>query len=261
MGNVAALRRRAGAPRRRAARGTSPTRAAARLGPPSTSASSSKTARASGRPGRLRPAATRPAATSRSARIRRRVEEPPHDELRRDRAVPAVLLEPEARRSGPRAAAVELRAHAERDRAAASRPCWRTRKRRCFPSPTVAGSSARSPHQQRHVRIAEPERRQPAELAREVERERGAGDDGVDDRDWPQVALAQHGIGMRCERVRERLEPLLLDRQPRCGAMAAEPFEVLGARAERRRAGRTPTPNGPSPSRRPPPPRSARPAG
>ena len=86
------------------------------------------------------------------------------------------------------------------------------------------------------------------------------GDDRVDDRHRPQVALAQHGVGMRCERVRERLQPLL---RRSTGPLRRDGHRtVRGARSRRRapRAGRTPTPNGPIPSSRPATGRSARPA-
>ena len=70
----------------------------------------------------------------------------------------------------------------------ASRPCWRTRNRRCFPSPTVAGATACSRgNEQRHVRVAEPEGREPLELLREPEREVAAGDDGVDGGDGDEI--------------------------------------------------------------------------
>ena len=110
-------------------------------------------------PARRRATARR--ATSAAPRSQPAFEDAAHDELRRDRAVPAVLLEPErdveaavgpaaARAAPPRPNAIAL---------PASRPCWRTRNRRCFPSPTVAGADGLAAgDEQRHIGVAEPER-------------------------------------------------------------------------------------------------------
>ena len=60
--------------------------------------------------------------------------------------------------------------------------------------------------EQRHARVAEPERRQPTQLVGERERARAAGDDGVDDERRRQVVVGQHGVGVRGERRRERVD-------------------------------------------------------
>ena len=74
----------------------------------------------------------------------------------------------------------------------ASRPCWRTRKRRCFPSPTVAGATGCvRRHEQRDVGVAEAERREPVELLGKAEREVLGRDDGVDDRDRVEILLVE----------------------------------------------------------------------
>ena len=92
------------------------------------------------------------------------VEDPAHDELRRDRAVPVVLLEPErdVEAGPPRGADRAACPGRTRSRVPASRPCCRTRKRRCLPSPTVAGVTASvAGTSSVDVGVAETERRKP----------------------------------------------------------------------------------------------------
>ena len=138
---------------------------------------------------------------------------PADDELRRDGAVPAVLLQPER----------DVVAPARRRRSSclpmpnaiaepASRPRWRTRNRRCLPSPTrrEVGKLA-AVDEQRHARVAETERREAAELRAQLEPELRAGHDRVDLRDRPQVVVGEHRVGSarrtprrtsRCARAR-----------------------------------------------------------
>ena len=105
----------------------------------------------------------------------------------------------------------------------ASRPRWRTRKRRCLPSPTVDGSATSQPSTSSTTPgLPMPERREPLQLGAEVEPELRAGHDRVDARHRAQVVLREHRVGMRRERRRERLDALGLDRQPGGGAVTAE---------------------------------------
>ena len=62
--------------------------------------------------------------------------------------------------------------------------------------------------EQRHARVAEAERRQPRQLAGEIERELARRDDGVDDGDRLEVAIVELRVGVRGERLDERLELL-----------------------------------------------------
>ena len=102
-----------------------------------------------------------------------------------------------------------------------------------MPSPTVAGADRLAAgHEQGHVGVAEPERRQPLELAGEVERERRRGNDRVDPRHRGEILLGDLALRVGGERRGERLELLGPDRQAGGGTMAAEPLQVLGARRE-----------------------------
>ena len=88
--------------------------------------------------------------------------------------------------------------------------------------------------EQRHAGIAEPERRQTAELRAQIEMQLAPGTIASTRVTRPQVVLGQHRVGVRGERSRERLDALGRDRQPGGGAMAAEALEV------RRRTRRAP---------------------
>ena len=101
--------------------------------------------------------------------------------------------------------------------------------------------------EQRHARVAEPERREPASSAARPSVQLRARHDRVDARHRLQVVVGQHLVGVRGERRGERLDALGLDRQAGRGAMAAEALEVRRARGERRRAGRTPATERPEP--------------
>ena len=159
----------------RAGRGTSPTRAAA-------APAAARRARA-----RRRPAAPRASTPSRPRRHSSAshvaqllvrvggVEQPPDDELRRDGAVPAVLLEPE------RDVEAALGARAARA-APPSRTRSRCRRRgraggrgsagACPRRPSRASTASQPATSSVTSGIAEPERREPVELLRQLERER-----------------------------------------------------------------------------------------
>ena len=165
-----------------------------------------------------------------------RVEHAAHDELRRDRAVPAVLLQPERD--------VEATAGSEAGRAdrpwpnaiaePPSRPCWRTRKRRCFPSPTVLAAAA-STHATRSVDSGLP---RPNGASRSSSCARSSvsgsgGHDGVDGRH------AAAGRRPRARRPRATANASAnasscsgCDREAGRCAVAAEPLEVVRARRE-----------------------------
>src|SRR5581483_478708 len=163
-----------------------------------------------------------------------RLEDPADDELRRRRAVPGVLLEAEGDVVVAHTAeAVELGAEPERDRRT-GRP------------PRVADAEAQvlavadrgqigelaAGDEQGDAWVAETERREAAELRAELERERRAGDDRVDDRHRPQIVLGEVLVRVGGERGRERVDVLGPDREPGGRAMAPEALEVLGAGGE-----------------------------
>ena len=188
-----------------------------------------------------------------------------HVQLRRDRAVPLVRLEPKGDVVVPHPAqAVELAAQAgRRSRCPHRRPSARTRKLRCFPSPTVARSPSSQPaSEQRHVRVAEPERREPRELLAEVERQVRAVDERVDRRS------AGAGRPRRESRRRARRTPRRRPARSRARSRARprracppQRSRWLGAAGAGHRAGRSRRSSGPSPSSRRRCPRSARPGG
>src|SRR5215208_5624482 len=103
-----------------------------------------------------------------------RLEDPPDDELRRHRAVPLVLLQPE--RDVPEriaAVAVEAAAEAEGDRAAGVSAAVLDAKTQVLAVADGRRLGDLAPgDEQRHVGVAEPERREPPQLAAEPERQR-----------------------------------------------------------------------------------------
>src|SRR5919109_869415 len=129
------------------------------------------------------------------------VEDAPDHELRRDRPVPAVLLEPE--RDVEAAVApqpVELPTLPERDR--------RTGVLAAVPDaePEVLPLAYRlelrelaAGQEEGHVRVAEPERGKPRELPAKLERELRAADDGIDSRHRQQVGLRDHSVRVPSE--------------------------------------------------------------
>ena len=230
---------------------------------PSASSSSSKIARASAstppRPPPLRRRASRAARRSRRPRRRSRRTTSCGD----DDAVPAVLLQPEHDVVAALAAeAVELAAHAERDRrpgVAAALPHAEAQVLAVADRGEVGELAAVD--EQEHAGIAEPERREPAELRAQVEGQLLPGTTASTRVTGRRSSSASTGVGVRGERRGERLERSRRDRQPCGGTVAAEALEVLGAGAPARRAGRTTGPSALSPSSRRPCRRSARPAG
>ena len=194
-----------------------------------------------------------------------RVEEPPHDELRRDGAVPAVLLQPEdevVARLAPEP--VELRAEAERDRAAGVAAVLAHAEAQVLALPDRRGlDGLAAGDEQGHVGVAEPERRQPVELLRQVERQRRrAGTIASTTVTGREVVVGRaRASAWAANAGGEASSCSGPDREPGRGAMAAEALEVRRAGGERRRAGRRRGSSGRSPSSRRPCPRSARPAG
>ena len=156
------------------------------------------------------------------------VEDAPDDELRRHGAVPVVLLEAEDDVVAALAAeAVELRAETEGDGASGVVVAAEDAEAEVLAvadSRQLAELAGRE--EQRHARVPEAERRQAAQLGAELERELGAGDDGVDHGPRPQVVLGEHSVGMSRERVGERVHVLGPDREPGCRAVAAEAVEM-----------------------------------
>ena len=203
---------------------------------PSASSSSAKIARASGVHA-ASPAATARRATRAAPRIRRGVEDTAHDELRRDGAVPAVLLQPErdvvallAAGSGRAARPCRTRSPSRRrGRAGARGSAGACRRRR---------STARRPRSRRRAarrrdcrcrtaRAAAARRRGRARASRRERSRRRASP--------AQVLLRERRVRVRRERRRERLD-------------------ALGARssARRRHGGRRSASGAPSTRRGPP---------
>ena len=182
-------------------------------------------------------------------------------EPRLDGAVVAVELQPHdgvdrlARRRRQRAAATE------RD-AARARAAGREAERDVAPlphRPRVVEQRARD--EQRRLRVADPERREPLELLGEPDVERVAGHDGVDALDRHEVVRREHRGGVRHERLAERVHAPARDRQPGGGAVAAVAQQLGARRLAARRAGRTPGSSAPTRCPRRRRARSAPPAG
>ena len=181
----------------------------------------------------------------------RRVEDPPHDELRRDGAVPVVRLQPERDvESTVAPEALELGAEAERDRASAGAHA-EAQVLALADGREVAQLAALG--EQRHLRVAQPERREPGELLAQLERRAPSSaaatastyvtrPEVLLDEDAPRRARRTRARTPRRSRAGSRARP------PRGGRRSAR---ALGAGSERRRAGRTPAPSGPTPSRAP----------
>src|SRR5205823_5657080 len=127
-----------------------------------------------------------------------RLEDAPDDELRRDRPIPAVLLEPEGEVPRARAAeALELCAEAECDRAAGRAAVVEHAEAEM---PTLADGAElcqlATGDEERHAWIAEAERGELLELAAEVERERPSRDDRVDHGQRSEVLLGEDICGV-----------------------------------------------------------------
>src|SRR5579859_861641 len=142
-----------------------------------------------------------------------RLEDPPDDELRRRRAVPGVRLEPEGDVVRPDLPpAIELRAVAEGDRAPGGAALVERPEAEVLSLPHSLKVAQLAPgHEQCHARVAEPERRQAAELVGELERAGTAGNDRVDDERRRQVVVAEQRIGLGGERGGERVHAVGAD--------------------------------------------------
>ena len=100
-----------------------------------------------------------------------------------------------------------------------------------LPVPDRAGTRGLDARdEERGLRVAEPERREPVELLCEVERQLARGHDRVDLRQRSQVDLRELLVGVAAECVRERLQLRGLDREPGCRTMPSEPVQVARAR-------------------------------
>ena len=143
------------------------------------------------------------------------LEQAPNDELWRNRPVPAVRLEAERDVVAPLGAEeIELSSQAEADRAArvAAVAAYAEGEVLAFADRAQLDEAA-ARREQRHLGIPEPERRQPTEFLRELERQRGAAwQDGVDRDARPQVVVGERAVGVRRERLREELDALGADR-------------------------------------------------
>ena len=116
--------------------------------------------------------------------------------------------------------------------------------------PCRAPVSSHSVDQQRHARVAEPERGQPAELL--AERETQARPRARSRRSrvrGREIVVGRAPSRRSAPKASANASTLLgADRQTGGGAVAAEALEVLGTGRQSRRAGRTSRPRGPSPS-------------
>ena len=123
-----------------------------------------------------------------------RVEDPPDDELRSDRTVPVVLLEPEGDvEVRLQAHPVELAAEAEGDRTSGVAPLLAHPKAQVLSVPDGCGADRLAVrNEKRHVGITEPEGCELLELAGELEGQRKSRHDRVDPRHRPQVLVAEH---------------------------------------------------------------------
>src|SRR5581483_8589574 len=164
-----------------------------------------------------------------------RLEGPPDHELRRRGAVPGVLREPEGDvvLSHP-PVAVEMRAETEGDRAAGGTAAVEHAEAQVLALPyRLQVAQLAACDEQRHAWVAEAEGCEPLELGGELERERPAWDDRVDGERRIEIAAVEQGVGVRRERLRERLDALGPDGEAGRGAVPAEALEMGGAGAER----------------------------
>src|SRR5882762_3463136 len=87
--------------------------------------------------------------------------------------------------------------------------------------------------EQRHARIAEPERSEPTKLFTKTEAELPARDDRIDRNLRLQVFVGEKRVGMCAEGEGELVDVLGADRESGCSAMPPEPLEVPRAGGER----------------------------
>ena len=131
----------------------------------------------------------------------------------------------------------------------ASRPCWRTRKRRCLPSPTVDGRDGLRPGTSSVTSgLPSPKGASRSSSWASWSVRSSRGDDGIDRRGRVQVLVGEVRVGVRGECLRERLEAGRARSRGRRRLDA--PRSARGARSTRRarRAGRSARPSGRSPS-------------
>src|SRR5207248_2059597 len=162
------------------------------------------------------------------------VEDAPDHELRRDRAVPMVLLEPEGDvepQFPPEA--IELAAEPESDRAP------RVARAVLDPEAEMLAVAERGDfaelaagREQCDPGIAEPERSEARQLRAEVEGQLRPVDEGIDHRHRKQLGLGQVSARVRGERRREHLDLRRLDREPGGRAMPSEANEMFRARGQ-----------------------------
>jgi hypothetical protein len=145
-----------------------------------------------------------------------------------------VRLEPEDHVVPALAAiAIQLPSDAEGDRTARVVPALVDAKAQVLPLPHGAELSQLAGRQEQgHARVAEAERRQPAELFTQIERQLGPGNDRVHPGDRLQVFVGQMLVGVRSERIGERLDALRLDREAGGSPVPPEALEVACARRE-----------------------------
>src|SRR5262249_56452269 len=86
--------------------------------------------------------------------------------------------------------------------------------------------------EQRHRRVAEPERPDARELFAEAERQLRPSHDRIDVGERTQVVVGQHRIRVGSERSGEDLDLLGANREARSGAMAAEALQMRCTRAQ-----------------------------
>ena len=219
----------------RAAPGTSPTRAGCATGRPARGRAPSKIC--SRLRAELRAAPLRGEAVAQLEVAVGRVEDPPDDELRRDRAVPGVLLEAEGDVVVPdAAAAVELRRRGRRrSRSRRVRGGRATRKRRCLPSPTVVRSLSSQPaDEQVTPGLPSPNGASRRSSAQRPSVSAAPGTIASTDGDRPQIVVGEVRVGVRGEGVARasstfsgRIERPAAARWPpkrsRCSEQAARP--------------------------------------
>ena len=163
------------------------------------------------------------------------VEDAAHDELRRDRSVPVVLLQPERDVITAHATeAVELRALAECDRTTrVASVALHAEAQMLSVTDRCELAELATRRKQRDLGVREPEGRQLTKLLAEIERElRTARQHRIDDGRREQVVRREQAFCLRSEGVGEGLERDGVDREPGRCAMPAEALEVLRAGAE-----------------------------
>ena len=150
---------------------------------------------------------------------------------------------------------LELAAEPERDRAARVAPVLADAEAQVLALADRRGADRLAAgDEQRHVGIAEPERRELLELAGELERQRRRGNDRVDPGDRRQILVDELRVGVGGERGGERLELVAADRQARRRHGGRRSARDARRRRRGRRGGRSSAPICPEPFQRSPSP-------